>query len=122
MRHKRRRNPNDAVRGKYSNEREKVLVGGVNSPVRAFRAVGGEPLIIENAEAARVFGTRMGTNTRLRLLVGRADSGPRASGGGGGDCGAGGARNELWHDHGAGIGTGDADHAAVPFLEKVRFV
>src|SRR6266404_1774671 len=26
---------------------EKVLVGGVNSPVRAFRAVGGEPLIIE---------------------------------------------------------------------------
>src|SRR2546425_1790563 len=28
-------------------EAEKVLVGGVNSPVRAFRAVGGEPLIIE---------------------------------------------------------------------------
>src|ERR1700681_1201390 len=26
---------------------EKVLVGGVNSPVRAFRSVGGEPLIIE---------------------------------------------------------------------------
>jgi glutamate-1-semialdehyde 2,1-aminomutase len=26
---------------------ERVLVGGVNSPVRAFRSVGGEPLIIE---------------------------------------------------------------------------
>jgi glutamate-1-semialdehyde 2,1-aminomutase len=26
---------------------EKILVGGVNSPVRAFRSVGGEPLIIE---------------------------------------------------------------------------
>lgn len=26
---------------------EKVLVGGVNSPVRAFRSVGGDPLIIE---------------------------------------------------------------------------
>ena len=26
---------------------EKLLVGGVNSPVRAFRSVGGEPLIIE---------------------------------------------------------------------------
>ena len=26
---------------------EKILVGGVNSPVRAFRAVGGEPLVIE---------------------------------------------------------------------------
>src|SRR5215469_8909941 len=29
---------------------EKVLVGGVNSPVRAFRSVGGEPLIIERGE------------------------------------------------------------------------
>ena len=28
---------------------EKVLVGGVNSPVRAFRAVGGEPLVIDRA-------------------------------------------------------------------------
>jgi len=28
---------------------EKVLVGGVNSPVRAFRSVGGEPLIIDRA-------------------------------------------------------------------------
>jgi glutamate-1-semialdehyde 2,1-aminomutase len=28
-------------------EAEKVLVGGVNSPVRAFRSVGGAPLIIE---------------------------------------------------------------------------
>lgn len=28
---------------------EKVLVGGVNSPVRAFRSVGGEPLVIDRA-------------------------------------------------------------------------
>ena len=28
----------------------KLLVGGVNSPVRAFRSVGGEPLIIERGE------------------------------------------------------------------------
>ena len=27
---------------------EKVLVGGVNSPVRAFRSVGGEPLVIDH--------------------------------------------------------------------------
>ena len=46
--HKRRRKaPNDAVRRKYSKKPKKVLVGGVNSPVRAFRSVGGEPLIIE---------------------------------------------------------------------------
>ncbi|UCC32779.1 MAG: glutamate-1-semialdehyde 2,1-aminomutase [Phycisphaerales bacterium] len=32
-----------------------VMVGGVNSPVRAFRAVGGEPVFIERAEGANVF-------------------------------------------------------------------
>jgi glutamate-1-semialdehyde 2,1-aminomutase len=34
---------------------ERVLVGGVNSPVRAFRAVGGDPLVIERAQGARLF-------------------------------------------------------------------
>src|SRR5262249_50163781 len=29
---------------------EKLLVGGVNSPVRAFRSVGGEPLIVERGQ------------------------------------------------------------------------
>jgi glutamate-1-semialdehyde 2,1-aminomutase len=33
---------------------EKVLVGGVNSPVRAFRSVGGEPLIIERGSGAHL--------------------------------------------------------------------
>lgn len=31
-----------------------VLVGGVNSPVRAFRAVGGEPVFLDRAEGAYV--------------------------------------------------------------------
>jgi glutamate-1-semialdehyde 2,1-aminomutase len=34
---------------------ERVLVGGVNSPVRAFRAVGCEPLIMERAEGAHLY-------------------------------------------------------------------
>lgn len=34
---------------------EKILVGGVNSPVRAFRAVGGNPLVIEQARGAHLF-------------------------------------------------------------------
>jgi glutamate-1-semialdehyde 2,1-aminomutase len=33
-----------------------VIPGGVNSPVRAFRAVGGNPVFIARAEGARVFG------------------------------------------------------------------
>src|SRR3989441_4774259 len=34
---------------------ENVLVGGVNSPVRAFRAVGGEPLIIARGAGAHLY-------------------------------------------------------------------
>lgn len=33
---------------------QKILVGGVDSPVRAFRAVGGEPLIIDRARGSRI--------------------------------------------------------------------
>ena len=32
-----------------------VLVGGVNSPVRAFRAVGGEPIIVDRAAGAHLW-------------------------------------------------------------------
>jgi glutamate-1-semialdehyde 2,1-aminomutase len=32
-----------------------ILVGGVNSPVRAFRAVGGTPLVIDRAEGSRLY-------------------------------------------------------------------
>ncbi|MGB9069164.1 MAG: glutamate-1-semialdehyde 2,1-aminomutase [Candidatus Acidiferrales bacterium] len=34
---------------------QKILVGGVNSPVRAFRAVGGEPLIIERGAGSHIW-------------------------------------------------------------------
>ncbi len=34
---------------------EKVLVGGVNSPVRAFGAVGARPLVIDRAQGSRLF-------------------------------------------------------------------
>src|SRR5712675_1438972 len=32
-----------------------VLVGGVNSPVRAFRAVGGDPIVVDRASGARLW-------------------------------------------------------------------
>jgi glutamate-1-semialdehyde 2,1-aminomutase len=34
---------------------ERILVGGVNSPVRAFRAVGGTPIVIERAQGSRLY-------------------------------------------------------------------
>src|SRR5437660_10084124 len=34
---------------------EKILVGGVNSPVRAFRSVGGDPLVIDQGKAQHLY-------------------------------------------------------------------
>jgi glutamate-1-semialdehyde 2,1-aminomutase len=34
---------------------QKILVGGVNSPVRAFRGVGGTPLVIDHARGSRLW-------------------------------------------------------------------
>jgi glutamate-1-semialdehyde 2,1-aminomutase len=47
---------NQYSRSRRSFERaQRALVGGVNSPVRAFRAVGGTPIIVDRAEGARVW-------------------------------------------------------------------
>jgi glutamate-1-semialdehyde 2,1-aminomutase len=35
---------------------ERVIPGGVNSPVRAFRSVGGQPVFVSRAEGASLFG------------------------------------------------------------------
>src|SRR5690348_13497921 len=35
---------------------ERLLPGGVNSPVRAFRAVGGAPVFIKAARGSKLFG------------------------------------------------------------------
>src|ERR687891_1084089 len=39
----------------YFQRAQEVIPGGVNSPVRAFRAVGGTPRFIEQAQGARMF-------------------------------------------------------------------
>jgi len=52
------RTPNDAARprsAELSARAERILVGGVNSPVRAFKAVGGTPLIIDRAQGSRLW-------------------------------------------------------------------
>jgi glutamate-1-semialdehyde 2,1-aminomutase len=37
------------------NRGKNVLVGGVNSPVRSFRSVGGTPLVVDHAQGARLY-------------------------------------------------------------------
>ena len=36
-------------------EARKVIPGGVNSPVRAFKSVGGTPIFVERAQGAYLF-------------------------------------------------------------------
>ena len=36
-------------------EAKKVIPGGVNSPVRAFKSVGGDPIFIKKAKGAYLF-------------------------------------------------------------------
>lgn len=38
-----------------SERARRVMVGGVNSPVRAFKAVGGDPVFVERAEGAYIY-------------------------------------------------------------------
>src|SRR5579863_5253974 len=52
------RTPNDAARPRSAElfaRAERILVGGVNSPVRAFKALGGTPLIIDRARGSRLW-------------------------------------------------------------------
>ncbi len=91
---------------------EKILVGGVNSPVRAFRSVGGEPLIIERGSGQYLYDAD--GNELLdyvcswgAMLLGHATSRCDA-----GDCGTSAARNELRGDNGARTGARHIDHAS----------
>ncbi len=49
--------PSDSGSSDLLARAEKILAGGVNSPVRAFRAVGGAPLIIDRAQGSRLWDT-----------------------------------------------------------------
>ncbi len=40
---------------KYFEQAKRSLVGGVNSPVRSFQAVGGNPLIIKSGHRSKIF-------------------------------------------------------------------
>ena len=43
------------IRGSWFARAQKLIPGGVNSPVRAFRGVGGTPRFIERGEGSRIF-------------------------------------------------------------------
>lgn len=101
---------------------EKVLVGGVNSPVRAFRSVGGEPLIIERGSGQHLYdadgnvlldyvgswGAMLLGHAHPAVTAAIADQARRGT--------SFGVTTELEIELATLITT------AIPFLEKVRFV
>jgi len=101
---------------------EKVLVGGVNSPVRAFRSVGGDPLIIEKGSGQYLYDAD--GNQLLdyvcswgAMLLGHAHPAVTAA-----------IANQAQRGTSFGVTTelelelATLIRRAIPFLEKVRFV
>ncbi len=75
------------------------MPGGVSSPVRAFRGVGGEPVFIRGAQGAWLEGGRRAPLRRLHRRLRADDPRPRPSRRGGGDPRRRGARAELRRAH-----------------------
>ena len=103
-------------------EAEQILVGGVNSPVRAFRSVGGEPLIIERGTGQYLFdadGNRLldFVGSWGAMLLGHAHPAVVAA-----------IADQAQKGTSYGVTTelevqlAQRIRRAVPFLEKIRFV
>ena len=101
---------------------EKVLVGGVNSPVRAFRSVGGEPLIIEKGSGQYLYDADGNMLTDYvcswgAMLLGHAHPAVTAA-----------IADQAQKGTSFGVTTelelelATLITKAIPFLEKVRFV
>ena len=101
---------------------EKVLVGGVNSPVRAFRSVGGEPLIIERGQGQYLYDAD--GNQLLdfvcswgAMLLGHANPAVSAAIADQAQKGTSyGVTSELE------VQLAQKIRSAIPFMEKIRFV
>lgn len=101
---------------------EKILVGGVNSPVRAFKAVGGAPLMVDRARGSHLWdvdgreyidyvcswGALILGHARQEIVAAVADQAARGT--------SYGMTSPLE------IGLGERVARALPSLERVRFV
>jgi len=101
---------------------QKILVGGVDSPVRAFRAVGGEPLIIDRARGSRIIDADGREFIDYvcswgALILGHADPGVVAAVA---DQAARGTSYGMTSP--LEIELGERISAAVPSIERIRFV
>src|ERR1700731_685939 len=108
--------------GEIFNRAEQVLVGGVNSPVRAFRSVGGEPFIVDHGRGQFLYDAD--GNEMLdyvcswgAMLLGHAHPAVTAAISKQAERGTSfGATTELEVELATLI------TSAIPFIEKIRFV
>ena len=112
-----------AVRTHLFARAQALMPGGVNSPVRAFKSVGGEPFFVAARGRRLPDRRRRQPLHRLRRLVGPDDRRPQPSR----SARRGGAhrarRPELRHAQSAGSDDGrNASRALVPSCEMVRMV
>ena len=98
------------------------LPGGVNSPVRAMRAIGRDPIFVERGAGRRARRRRRQPLRRLRLLVGPADPRPRPPGGPRGGRRGGRARARRFGAPTAGRGRArrGGRRGAMPSVEMLR--
>src|ERR1700756_2039542 len=103
-------------------EAEQILVGGVNSPVRAFRSVGGEPLIIERGQGQYLYDADGNQLLDLvcswgAMLLGHANPAVSAA-----------IADQARKGTSYGVTTelevqlAQRIRSAIPFMEKIRFV
>ena len=95
-------------------EAQQLLPGGVDSPVRAFRAVGGTPRFIARGKGAHGLGRRRQRLHRLPRLLGPADRRPRPPWRGRRDSGGRSTRHQLRRPVRGRAGAGQTGQASVP--------
>src|ERR1700677_1743870 len=101
---------------------KKTLVGGVDSPVRAFRAVGGTPLVIDHALATRLFDVDGREYLDYVCSGGALILGPAPSDMVAAVLGQTGRRTSYGMTSPLEIELGEKITRAVPSVEMVRFV
>ena len=92
----------------------RVIPGGVSSPVRAFRAVGGTPLFIERGAGQHLYDVDGRRYLDLVNSWGALISGARTSDGRRGDVAGMPQRHDVWRALSGRGGIGGADHGLLP--------